>query len=384
MDSPSKIAEFLKNFKPILKINSPGRINLIGEHTDYNLGFVMPSAIDKAIIFQFSKNNHPTKCNIYSEDMNELFSFDLTNVRKNKINWVNYLLGVVYGIQLVSEKLEGFDCILKSDLPIGSGLSSSAAMECGLGYGLNELFNLGLTKLQIIEIGQKAEHEFVGTKCGIMDQYASVMSEKGSALLLDCKSIEHQNVPINLDPYQLLLLNTNVSHNLASSEYNTRRNECAKGVKILKERLPEISSLRDITIDDLNLYGKYLPEMILRRCQFVVEENDRVLKTREALKNNDLIEFGRLLSGSHRGLSTQYEVSCLELDFLHEYGKTKSFILGSRMMGGGFGGCTINLIHKKNVHVYVAEISKAYKEKFNRDLGIIPVNLSSGTSIIRS
>jgi len=384
MDSPSKIAEFLKNFKPILKINSPGRINLIGEHTDYNLGFVMPSAIDKAIIFQFSKNNHPTKCNIYSEDMNELFSFDLTNVRKNKINWVNYLLGVVYGIQLVSEKLEGFDCILKSDLPIGSGLSSSAAMECGLGYGLNELFNLGLTKLQIIEIGQKAEHEFVGTKCGIMDQYASVMSEKGSALLLDCKSIEHQNVPINLDPYQLLLLNTNVSHNLASSEYNTRRNECAKGVKILKERLPEISSLRDITIDDLNLYGKYLPEMILRRCQFVVEENDRVLKTREALKNNDLIEFGRLLSGSHRGLSTQYEVSCLELDFLHEYGKTKSFILGSRMMGGGFGGCTINLIHKKNVHVYVAEISKAYKEKFNRDLWIIPVNLSSGTSIIRS
>jgi len=225
MDSPSKIAEFLKNFKPILKINSPGRINLIGEHTDYNLGFVMPSAIDKAIIFQFSKNNHPTKCNIYSEDMNELFSFDLTNVRKNKINWVNYLLGVVYGIQLVSEKLEGFDCILKSDLPIGSGLSSSAAMECGLGYGLNELFNLGLTKLQIIEIGQKAEHEFVGTKCGIMDQYASVMSEKGSALLLDCKSIEHQNVPINLDPYQLLLLNTNVSYNLASSEYNTRRNE---------------------------------------------------------------------------------------------------------------------------------------------------------------
>jgi len=384
MDSPSKIAEFLKNFKPILKINSPGRINLIGEHTDYNLGFVMPSAIDKAIIFQFSKNNHPTKCNIYSEDMNELFSFDLTNVRKNKSNGVNYLLGVVYGIQLVSEKLEGFDCILKSDLPIGSGLSSSAAMECGLGYGLNELFNLGLTKLQIIEIGQKAEHEFVGTKCGIMDQYASVMSEKGSALLLDCKSIEHQNVPINLDPYQLLLLNTNVSHNLASSEYNTRRNECAKGVKILKERLPEISSLRDITIDDLNLYGKYLPEMILRRCQFVVEENDRVLKTREALKNNDLIEFGRLLSGSHRGLSTQYEVSCLELDFLHEYGKTKSFILGSRMMGGGFGGCTINLIHKKNVHVYVAEISKAYKEKFNRDLGIIPVNLSSGTSIIRS
>lgn len=384
MDSSSKLAEFLKTFKPILEINSPGRINLIGEHTDYNLGFVMPSAIDKSIIFQFSKNNHPTKCNIYSADLVELFSFDLTEVRKNKTNWVNYLLGVIHGIQLVTDKLEGFDCVLKSNLPIGSGLSSSAAMECGLAYGLNELFNLGLTKLQIIKIGQKAEHVFVGTKCGIMDQYASVMSEKGSALLLDCRSLEHQNVPIHLDPYQLLLLNTNVSHNLASSEYNTRRNECAKGVEILKESLPNITSLRDVTINDLNLYGKYLPEIIKKRCQFVVEENDRVLKTKEALKNNDLKEFGRLLTGSHQGLSAQYEVSCLELDFLHEYGKTKSFILGSRMMGGGFGGCTINLIHKKNVNAYVEEISKVYKEKFNRDLGIIPVNLSSGTSIIKS
>ena len=384
MVSTTKIAEFLKNFKPTLIINSPGRINLIGEHTDYNLGYVMPSAIDKLIIFQFSKNNHPTKCKLFSEDMNELFSFDLKDVRKNKIGWVNYLLGVVHGIQLITDKLEGFDCILTSNLPIGSGLSSSAAMECGLGYGLNELFNLGLTNLQIIQIGQKAEHEFVGTKCGIMDQYASVMSEKGKALLLDCRSLDHQNVPIHLDPYQLLLLNTNVSHNLASSEYNTRRSECAKGVEILKEYLPKISSLRDVTSYDLNLYGKHLPEMILKRCQFVVEENDRVLKAQEALNNNDLTEFGRLLSGSHHGLTTQYEVSCLELDFLHEFGKTKPFILGSRMMGGGFGGCTINLIHKDNVHGYVQEISNAYKEKFNRDLGIIPVKLSSGTSIIKS
>ncbi|MFD1316536.1 galactokinase [Namhaeicola litoreus] len=378
----SQIDEFLKNFTPTLKINSPGRINLIGEHTDYNLGYVLPSAIDKSIIFQFSRNSNASKCNIFSEDFDQLFTFDLSDVQKGELMWANYLLGVVYGIHQHTDKLEGFDCILKSNLPIGSGLSSSAALECGLAFGLNELFNLELSKLEIIQISQKAEHDFVGTKCGIMDQYASVMSEKGNALLLDCRSVQHENVPINLEPYQLVLLNTNVSHNLASSEYNTRRNECAEGVDILKKKLPNISSLRDVTLDDLNVFHDFLPKKILKRCQFVVEENDRVLKTKEALKNNNLNKFGRLLNESHQGLSKKYEVSCEELDFLHDYGNSKPYILGSRMMGGGFGGCTINLIHKDHMKDYIPEVSKAYKEKFNLDLGVIPVNLSSGTTII--
>ena len=207
-----------------LIIESPGRINIIGEHTDYNNGFVLPTAIDKKIQFKFKRNGSLKTCNIRSNNFNVGFSFKLNEVSISENQWENYILGVIFEInQLTTDKLRGFDCVLDSDIPIGSGISSSAALECGLAFGLNELFNLNLSKQTIVELSQRAEHNYVGTKCGIMDQFASVMSKKGHVILLDCQSLEYEYIPMNIEPFKILLLNTNVSHNLASGEYNTRR-----------------------------------------------------------------------------------------------------------------------------------------------------------------
>ncbi|RPD94227.1 galactokinase, partial [Aureibaculum marinum] len=225
-------------------IDSPGRINIIGEHTDYNNGFVLPTAIDKKIQFKFKKNGSLKTCSIHSNNFDTGFSFKLDAVEKSEKQWENYVLGVIYEIQQLSDKLQGFDCVLDSDIPVGSGISSSAALECGLAFGLNELFDLNLSKQTIVELSQRAEHNFVGTKCGIMDQFASVMSKKDHVILLDCQSLDYQYVPIKIEPFTILLLNTNVSHNLASGEYNIRRSQCEEGVRVIKQKYAEVHSLR--------------------------------------------------------------------------------------------------------------------------------------------
>lgn len=372
------------NFKPQIKIESPGRINFIGEHTDYNKGYVLPTAIDKKITFELQRNESNNACNVYSENFDLGFSFKLNQLDKSEHNWENYVLGVVYEIQKLTNKLRGFDCRFSSDIPIGSGISSSAALECGLAYGLNELFDLGLSKLTIVELSQRAEHNYVGTKCGIMDQYASVMSKKNQAILLDCKSIEHEYVPIDIKPYKILLLNTNVSHSLASSEYNTRREECEHGVEIIKLMYPEIISLRDVNETMLKEFKDELTWDIYLRCKYVVEEKYRVLTAVKALRNNDLVQFGGLMYQTHEGLSKEYKVSCSELDFLVEYSKEIDEVIGSRMMGGGFGGCTINLIHEEAVSSFTDKVSKAYFEKFNIQLTAFEANPREGTSIVNN
>lgn len=372
-----------ENFDPQIKIASPGRINLIGEHTDYNQGFVFPAAIDKRIIYSIRENGSANECVIYSSDFDKILKVDLDNVKPSEEEWENYILGVIYEIQKKNISLRGFDCIIESDLPIGAGVSSSAAMECGLAFALNRLFDLGLSKLDIVLIGQMAEHNFVGTKCGIMDQYASVMSMEGHAILLDCKDISHEYIPIELEPYTLLLLNTNVSHNLATGEYNTRRAECFEGVDILKKAGLEIESLRDLNEETLNEHKALLSEQVYRRCHYVVKENERVLKASHALRNNNLQEFGALLYQSHEGLQLEYEVSCEELDFLVDFSRNKPYVLGSRMMGGGFGGCTLNLIHKDHLDVYIKEVKIAYKEKFGIEADPIPVSPTRGTHLIQ-
>lgn len=372
-----------ENFDPQIKIASPGRINLIGEHTDYNQGFVFPAAIDKRIIYSIRENGSANECVIYSSDFDKILKVDLDNVKPSEEEWENYILGVIYEIQKKNISLRGFDCIIESDLPIGAGVSSSAAMECGLAFSLNRLFDLGLSKLDIVLIGQMAEHNFVGTKCGIMDQYASVMSMEGHAILLDCKDISHEYIPIELEPYTLLLLNTNVSHNLATGEYNTRRAECFEGVDILKKAGLEIESLRDLNEETLNEHKALLSEQVYRRCHYVVKENERVLKASHALRNNNLQEFGALLYQSHEGLQLEYEVSCEELDFLVDFSRNKPYVLGSRMMGGGFGGCTLNLIHKDHLDAYIKEVKVAYKEKFGIEADPIPVSPTRGTHLIQ-
>ena len=373
--------QFLEGFLPELTVSSPGRINFIGEHTDYNMGYVLPTAIGNTITFKFAKNGSQNACNVYSMGY-EGFSFDLNNIAISATEWHNYVLGVINELSKLTNKVNGFNCTIESDLPLGSGLSSSAAMECGLAFGLNELFDLELSKMTIVELSQRAEHNYVGTQCGIMDQFASVMSKEGHVILLDCQSLEYQYISIDITPYKILMLNTKVSHNLASSEYNTRRKECEIGVAIMKKKNSRIKSLRDVSREVLEAAKNEMTDNVYNRCSFIVDENQRVLEMVKAFKKNDLKNVGKLLYEAHHGISKLYEVSCPESDFLIDLAKKNPSILGARQTGGGFGGCTLNIIHEDEVEDFIAKASEKYHEKFNIKLNAFEVQPSGGTRII--
>ncbi len=366
-----------------LVIESPGRINLIGEHTDYNEGYVLPTAIHKMIRLRFRKNNSDHLCQITSKDLGKTLNADLHKLEISQEPWENYILGVLQELQKRTDKLRGFSCTLVSDIPIGSGVSSSAALECGLAYGLNILFDLGLDKLSLVKLSQAAEHHFVGTQCGIMDQFASVMSKAGKVILLDCRSLKAEYVPLDLGDYTLLLLNSNVQHSLASSEYNTRRKECNEGVRLLQQLFPEVRSLRDVSHEMLQSLKDRtgIPELetIYNRCNYVLSENQRVLRAVEALKSGDLLQLGDLLYKSHEGLQYEYQVSCPEIDFLVDFTRAKETVLGARIMGGGFGGCSLNLIDKGAVEEFIKQIGPAYQEKFGIKLSWFLADPSGGT-----
>ena len=379
----SKLPDDFKNFTAEVKIASPGRINLIGEHTDYNNGFVMPAAIDKKIYFRFRKNNTKNLVRIYSETFDAYVEFNLQKLTKSTNSWENYLLGVIDEIQKLGKQLQGFDCILKSELPIGAGISSSAALECGFAEGLNSLFNLDLAQMEIVKLSQRAENNFVGSNCGIMDQFASVMSKKDHFIKLDCESLEATLIPAKIQHCKLLLLNTNVSHNLADSEYNSRRQECETAVEVIQQKYSAVKSLRQVTFNMLEEYIEEIGAIGFKRCLYVLEENERVQETEKALRDGNLQTIGKLMYASHRGLQHQYEVSCPELDFLVDFSEEKSFIYGSRMMGGGFGGCTINLIEADKIDAYFEEVKKVYQEKFNITPTAITVVPDEGTQITR-
>ena len=371
------------DYQAELLVNSPGRINLIGEHTDYNEGFAMPTAIDKQISFKFRINETENFCRIYSDTFNNGFEFHLDQPLKKQSDWRDYLLGIIHELQQKNKLLEGFDCMISSDLPTGAGISSSAALECGFCAGLNELFSLNLSDIEIAKISQCAENEFVGSNCGIMDQFASVLSKKDHFIKLDCRSLATEYIPADLGNFELLLLNTRVSHNLADSDYNSRREECEAAIRIIQLKNPQIKSLRDVDFDLLESYRSELSEITYQRCLYVLQENERVQAAADALRNNDLRALGKLMYASHRGLQCQYEVSCQELDFLVNFAEEKEFIYGSRMMGGGFGGCTINLINSEDVESYITEISEAYFERFKIYPEAIKVAPSAGTEIIK-
>ncbi|MGI9548036.1 MAG: galactokinase [Flavobacteriaceae bacterium] len=363
-------------------VDSPGRINIIGEHTDYNLGYVLPTAIDKKIRFTLERNNTDTQCEIRSKGYEKPLLVDLKHIAPSNTQWENYILGVLYEIYNRSKELKGFRCTIESDLPVGAGVSSSAALECGLAFGLNQLFDLGLSKQEIVNLSRDAEHNYVGTKCGIMDQFASVMSKKNHVILLDCKSMEHTYVPFEISPYKLILLNTNVSHSLASSEYNTRRKECNEGVSVLQKKYPYVTSLRDANIDMIEASKTDMNPKVLDRCAYVVEENSRVLDAVKALKNRDLKKLGTLMYQTHEGLQKLYEVSCTELNFLVDFSKNVEEVLGARVMGGGFGGCTINLVHEDIVDSFIQSISGAYEKEFNIKLTSFVGHPSAGTTLL--
>ncbi|MFN4762567.1 galactokinase [Gillisia sp. Q332] len=378
---------FIRNINPgeaNIFVESPGRINLIGEHTDYNHGFVFPTAIDKKIHFEISKNGCKKTCRIFSETYKSWFWFNLSSISKSPESWENHILGVVHEILKIKNIDQGFDCIIKSDLPAGAGISSSAALECGLATGLNELFQLNFSKLEIVNIARAAENNFVGSNCGIMDQFASVMSKKDHFILLDCLTLEAKFIPADLKSCKILLINSMVSHNLAESEYNIRRSECEHALKIIKHKFPEVKTLRDVDMELLESCKKDLSEKEYIRVLYILQENERVLKAAEAMKNGDLKKLGELMNQSHYGLKDLYEVSCKELDFLVKFSENKDFIYGSRMMGGGFGGCTINIIEESHIADFSAEVKIAYQKEFNITPEIITVVPSKGTSIYQN
>ena len=367
-----------------ITVQAPGHINIIGEHTDYNDGFVLPGAIDKYITVSIHRNGTAHTANILESQGQSRHSFNLQNFAPLEEGWPNYVMGVVQELQKLGADIAGFDAAFEGNVPIGAGLSSSAALECSFATALNALFDLGFDKWQLIKASQAAENNFVGMQCGIMDQFASVMGEKDRVLLLDCRSLDYQTFPLELGDYQLLLLNSNVKHTLVSSGYNTRREECEEGVKLLKNLYPEITNLRDVEAQQLQTSQNKLPEQIYRRCRHVITENARVLQATKALQNGHLQELGELIFQSHHSLQYDYEVSCPEIDFLADLAKGTDYVLGSRMMGGGFGGCTINILEKKQTATFIEYASEQYQKQFGITLTPYEVSIEDGAKVIAS
>lgn len=378
MSSKTIVEAFAKKFGTTPRIFfSPGRINLIGEHIDYNDGFVMPAAVDKGIWFAVAPNTTDT-VNFYSVDLKESYSTPLSAIAPVE-GWQNYVLGVIDQVQQRGLMLHGFDCAFGGNIPIGAGMSSSAAVECGVLFALNEIFDLHLQRTTMATMAQKAEHTFPGVQCGIMDMFASLMGKLNNVILLDCMTLDYRYLPLRLEEYSLVLINTKVHHSLASGEYNKRRQQCQEGFAILQSKLPGVKSFRDIKPADVEKHKADLDETIYKRCLFVTQEIERTQKAAVYLENNELEAFGKLMFQTHEGLSKLYEVSCPELDFLVNQAKEHSSIIGSRLMGGGFGGCTINLIHKNDWSQVVKEITDAYKKEFDIDAEVYEVATSDGT-----
>ncbi|WP_234735191.1 galactokinase [Tellurirhabdus bombi] len=367
--------------QPELIVRGPGRINLIGEHTDYNGGFVLPASIDKEIIFAISKKEGTT-CEVYAENVGDSTTFSLDQLEKSRKGWPNYLMGVVDQLQKRGCKLGGFRLVFGGDIPTGAGLSSSAAIECGLAFCLNELYALGLSKIEMVKLSQAAENQFVGVQCGIMDQFASMMGKANSVIQLDCRSLEYQYFPLELNDYLVVLCDTAVKHSLGNSEYNTRRQECEAGVDILQRKYPEVQLLRDATPAMVETCRDEMPAKVYDRCRYMTEEIERVQLACQLLLANDLEGFGQKMYETHDGLQHLYEVSCPELDFLVDQTRSDDNVLGSRMMGGGFGGCTINIVRKDAVDAFEQKLAQAYHEAFGIDLKCYRVTITDGTEAI--
>ncbi len=382
MDSQTIKNHFKAQFaaEPQLLVRAPGRINLIGEHTDYNAGFVLPAAIDKAIWLAASPRTDG-RFAFFAADLGELFqSENAAPVFQKDKTWANYLLGVVSEARRDGLKIGGLNVAFGGDVPPGAGLSSSAALESGMMFVLNEIFNLGLSKMDIVRLAQRGENHFVGMKCGIMDMFASVMGRENHVVRLDCRSLEFEYFPFDAPHCSLLLLDSGVKHQLVDSEYNTRREECEKGVEILKKLAPKIESLRDVAPNFLAENRALFPKKIFDRCQFVVEEIARVEAACVALQNGDLEKMGRLMFKGHDGLNLKYEVCVAETNFLVEQARGRIF--GARQMGGGFGGCTLNLLKTNEIDLFIEEVSAAYRRVFGLELKAYPVSLTGGVGCV--
>ncbi len=362
-----------------LVVRSPGRVNIIGEHTDYNEGFVLPVAIDKGISVAIDERAD-NEIHLYSEEFKEEYKTTLAGIQPVK-GWPAYVLGVVNQLQKHDYNLKGFNLVVDGDVPIGAGLSSSAAVECATIFALKEMNDYSLSLLDMALMAQAAEHHFAGVRCGIMDQFASLFGKKDFAVKLDCKTLKHEYVPLQLQDYKIVLLNTNIKHSLASTEYNTRRAQCEQGVAWVAEQFPGIRSLRDVTLEMLDKIVAPKDKIVYKRCKYVIDENNRLLSACEDLEAGDIYSLGQKMFQTHSGLSEEYEVSCKELDFLVNNVRYNPAVIGARMMGGGFGGCTINLVKEEAIPMLAEKLGKEYKKATGLELTVYVANSENGTHI---
>jgi len=359
-----QLFEQIFNQKPQVYAQAPGRINLIGGHTDYNEGYTLPVAIDE-YLYVLAANN--TTSQAHSLDFNE--TVQLNNIIQNK--WSAYVQGTI--LQL--PQIQPCNILIKGEIPIAAGLSSSAALEVATALALLKLNNISLTNDTIAKLCQKAENEFVNVNCGIMDQYTIINSKKDHAMLLDCRTLQYTHIP--LPNVKIVVCNTTIKRELAKSEYNTRRTQCAQAVTTLKQFLPNIETLRDVTSQQLQQYQSHLPRTIRKRAEHVIEENARTLQAAQALKNNELNTFGLLMKQSHNSLQRKYDVSCTELDALIDIVVEQEYTIGARMTGAGFGGCTVNIIKPQFVKQFIDNTYALYLEEFNTKLDIYVTDTSN-------
>jgi galactokinase len=357
--------EFQRRYgRPAQVFRAPGRVNLIGEHTDYNDGFVMPAAIDLSTFVAVSKRNDRI-LTVYSETFSELIEFDLdalsSPAERRSRHWSDYVCGVAVTLEDADHRLCGADLMIRSEVPMGSGLSSSAAIEVATGLAMLDAADIAIDPVELALLCQRAENEFVRMRCGIMDQFISCCGKKGGALLLDCRSLNFTQLPL-VHELKLVICNTMVRHELADGEYNHRRAECEEGVAVLAEFLPQVRALRDVTMADLEEHATKLSDVVYRRCRHVISENARVVQAAQSLEERDFVTFGNLMTESHRSLRDDYEVSCRELDLMARLAREVEGVYGARMMGGGFGGSTINLVRTENVESFKQSVIRAYEE----------------------
>lgn len=350
---------------------APGRVNLIGEHTDHAGGFALPAALDRSTWVAIAPRDD-RRIRIHTDVLSEAVEFDLDEPDpRPRREWSDYVRGTAIMLERAGYWLRGADLLLCSDVPVGAGLGSSAALEVAVGYALADASGIGVDPVTLARGAQKAEDEFVGMRCGVMDQFASCLGAEGRAMLLDCRSLEYRLVPI--DPgLRLVVCNTLVRHELTSSEYNERRQDCERGVALLSETMPGLTSLRDVTPEDLERHGGHLPDRSFRRCRHVVTENARVLRAADALEQGDAALFGRLMGDSHRSLRNDYQVSCPELDAMVEAALEVEGVFGARMTGAGFGGCTVNLVEASAVDRFIERVSASYQRTTGRTPVIFP------------
>ena len=378
MDIEHVRSRFIKHFDGTTGFiyASPGRINLIGEHTDYNGGFVFPGAVDKGMIAEI-KPNGTDKVRAYSIDLKDYVEFGLNEEDAPRASWARYIFGVCREIIKRGGQIQGFDTVFAGDVPLGAGMSSSAALESTYAFALNDLFSLGIDKFELAKIGQSTEHNYCGVNCGIMDQFASVFGKEGSLIRLDCRSLEYKYFPFNPVGYKLVLLDSVVKHELASSAYNKRRQSCENAAAAIRRNHPEVEFLRDATMDMLNEVKGDISAEDYMRAEYVIEEVQRVLDVCEALEKGDYETVGQKMYETHHGMSKLYEVSCEELDFLNDVAK-KCGVTGSRVMGGGFGGCTINLVKDELHDDFIKEAFESYTKKFGHEPKVYEVVISDG------